>query len=542
MSVIKIYDTSLRDGTQGVDINYSLEDKIAISKALDSMKVDYIEGGFPFSNPKDRAFFQRCQKEHFAHARITSFGSTRKPGGPVDNDSHLNILLETESPAIAIVGKSWTQHVTKVLKTTLDENLAMIFESVEYLKKRGREVVFDAEHFFEGFKEDPEYAVKTLRAATDAGADWVVICDTNGGTLPNEVEQITRSLPFSELSPVGGHFHDDSGTAVANSLAAINHGATQIQGTINGWGERCGNANLCTIIPNIVLKTPHKIPAEPHLKKITWLSRFVAEKANVIPNKRSPYVGDAAFSHKAGLHTDVISKDANLMEHVQSQEVGNERHIILSELAGRSTILTRLSRYGSYTKQSPEVDSLVQILKEREEQGYEYEAAEASFDLLLRQVLNIYSPIIDLRNFHLELFKSGTLPTQSVARIFLNVKGSDVMGAGVGVGPIETLDATIRSALQTDYPFIEKISLSDYRVRVIDSESSVKAKVRVFVTSTDHTHQWNTVGVHQNIVEASWLAIIDSIEYYYHNYVLEKEKTTSTHSARKSSVGIPVRK
>ncbi|MBA7694217.1 (R)-citramalate synthase [subsurface metagenome] len=351
MRRIVIYDTTLRDGMQGTGISYTLEDKLQIAHQLDEFNIDYIEGGFPLSTKKEADFFALIKQEELRHARVVAFGSTRRPGHKAGEDVHIRALLEAETPAVTIVGKSWTEHVKQVLNTSLEENLRMIFDSVETLKKAGKEVFFDLEHFFEGYKSDPDYALSVLQAGNEAGADALILCDTNGGALPSEVSRIIEALPKKELKPLGVHFHNDIGTAVANSLAAIEAGASQIQGTVNGWGERCGNANLCVLIPNICLKLQREANACQNLKHITSLSRFVAEKANMIPDKRQPYVGEAAFSHKAGQHADVISKAPHLMEHIPGHLVGNERKLILSELAGKSTIMKKLAKYkGAATK------------------------------------------------------------------------------------------------------------------------------------------------------------------------------------------------
>ena len=523
-----VYDTTLRDGMQGMGINYSLDDKLQIAHKLDAMRIDYIEGGFPHSNAKEAAFFEQCRASHFGHAKIVAFGSTRKAGVRAEEDANVLAVLEAETSAVAIVGKTWKAHVDKVLKTTYSENLNMIADSIRFLKQEGREVIFDLEHFFDGYKDDADYALRVLHTASKAGADVLVLCDTNGGTLPDEIHRIISSLPKKELAPFGGHFHNDSGTAVANSLAAVAEGAIQIQGTINGWGERAGNANLCVFIPNICLKPEFAqlIPAvASELAQLTNLSRFVAEKANIIPDKRQPYVGEAAFSHKAGQHADVVAKADRLMEHTDAALVGNKRRILLSELAGKSTIVAKLEQYGSFDKRSAVVGELIEILKQREEAGYEYEAAEASFDLLVRKALKIYQPLMILRNYHLETYKSWQTPSKTVGRMFLSSNAEngprELMGAAVGVGPVGTLDAALRDALQPSYPFLKQIALIDYRVRVLNPERGSAAKVRVFITSSDHTSSWDTVGVHENIIEASWEALVDSFEYYYNAHQLK---------------------
>jgi len=508
---------------QGIQVNYTLDDKIQIAHTLDEMRIDYIEGGFPLSNEKEQAFFQQCRKENFRHSRIVSFGSTRRPNIAPEKDINLRAILEAETPTCIVVGKTWKAHVEKVLKTDEEENLRMVYDSIAFLKSQGREVFFDLEHFFDGYNDDPDYALQVLKAGTEAGADNLVLCDTNGGTLPARVTEIVTGLPQDSLAPLGGHFHDDCGTAVANSLAAVDAGAVQIQGTVNGWGERTGNANLCVFIPNVVLKTAYKANVAEKLDHLTLLSRFVAEKANIIPDRRQPYVGEAAFSHKAGQHADVVAKADYLMEHIDAKLVGNERHILLSELAGKSTVAAKLQRYGEFDKNSEAVETLTRALKEKERAGYEYEAAEASFDLMIRKELGNYQPVLDLKNYHLESFKTADSPSKTVGRIFMNVENLETMGAAVGIGPVETLDHAIRDALRPHYTWIDKIALTDYRVRVLNPESAAAAKVRVFITSSDHEKSWDTVGVHENIVEASWEALVESIEYYYNNCVLGTE-------------------
>ncbi len=518
-----VYDTTLRDGMQGLEVSYTLDDKLKIAHMLDELRFDYIEGGFPLSNNKEAEFFRRCKNERFEHAGVVAFGSTRRPGGSASSDPQVTALLDAETQTVIVVGKTWKAHVEKVLKTDEEENLRMIADTIEFLKSQDRRVFFDLEHFFDGYKDDAVYAERVLRAGSDAGADTLILCDTNGGTLPDEVGRIMSALPQNGLAPLGGHFHNDCGTAVANSLAAVDHGAVQIQGTVNGWGERCGNADLCVFVPNAVIKKGLQPAVAEHLHRMTTLSRFVSETANIIPDKRQPYVGIAAFSHKAGQHADVVAKSAELMEHTDSSLVGNHRRVLLSELAGKSTIVDKLNKYGRFDKSSPVVAELIQRLKEKENAGYEYEAAEASFDMLLRRAIGRYRPLLELKNYHLESFKTADAPSKTVGRIFLNSDNVETMGASVGIGPVETLDHALRDALQPHHPFLERISLIDYKVRVLNPEEAAAAKVRVFITTTDHEESWDTVGVHENIVEASWEALVDAIEYYYNNYVLEGE-------------------
>ncbi|OQY38373.1 MAG: citramalate synthase [Spirochaetaceae bacterium 4572_7] len=517
MKKISIFDTTLRDGTQGVGINFTLNDKIEIAHALDDAGVDYIEGGFPLASKRESDFFKITSKENFKNAKITAFGSTRKPGRKAKDDENILALLNAESPTVVVVGKAWGRHITDVIRTDFEENLAMIDDSIRFLVSEGREVIFDLEHFFDGYKQHPEYSLEILKLATAAGASNLALCDTNGGTLPSDVSNIINGLPQNELASLGVHFHNDIGCAVANSMIAVDSGATNVQGTINGWGERCGNANLCSIIPNLSLKMNCQITMNKNMDTLTHLSRYIAEKANIIPEKNQPYVGTAAFAHKAGQHADVIAKNPELMEHIPGTIVGNERQILLSELAGKSTILEKIRTYGKFDKNSPEVVSLFNTLKEKEGKGFEYETAEASFDLLVKKSLGLYKPLFELNNYHLETYKTWGVSSKTVGRIFLKTGGKEYMGAGVGVGPVGTLDAAVRDALKDYHKFLNNMSLIDYKVRVLNPEDSTNAKVRVFVSSTDGDKSWETVGVSENIIEASWQALVDSMEYYYNN-------------------------
>ncbi len=521
-SEIAIFDTTLRDGTQGTGINFTLKDKLEIAEMLDNFGIDYIEGGFPLASERETAFFKEVRSLNLKHSKICAFGSTRKPGGRAAQDAHINALLQAETPTVVIVGKAWDAHAEKVIGTTLEENLNMITDSISHLKSEGREVIFDLEHFFDGYAANREYAEKVLRTATDAGADCLVLCDTNGGTLPQTVIRLVEDLRKSNLAPLGVHFHNDTGTAVASSILAIEAGAVHVQGTINGWGERVGNANLCAIIPNIALKMKKEIYCADNLKDLTKLSRFTAEKANIIPEKNQAYVGETAFTHKAGQHTDVILKAEHLMEHIDSSLVGNSRRILLSELAGKSTIVRKLAKYGDFDKNSEIVSALTNTLKQKEMEGYEYEAAEASFDVIMRKALDRFTPLFDLQNYHLESYKTMTSKSKTVGRLFLNAGGIEHMGAAVGEGPVDTLNASIRDALIPSFPFLKNIHLTDYRVRVLNPEEATAAKVRVFITFTDGKSDWDSVGVSENIIEASWEALIDAINFYYNNVVLEE--------------------
>lgn len=513
---VQIYDTSLRDGMQGMYINYTLQDKLNIAQALDDISIDYIEGGFPLANEKEAQFFTHSAKLDLKHAKIVSFGSTARDYHNAENDAHIRALLETETSIVTIVGKTSSAHVQEVLGVTLDENLHMIEQSVSVLKKHEKEVILDLEHFFDGYKLNAEYAKKILNVARDAGVDTVVLCDTNGGTLMHEVIHIMGSLPVADIPSIGTHFHNDCGVGVANSLISLEYGSVHLQGTINGWGERTGNANLCEILPNIALKDArYTATSAEHLTKLTSLSRFVAEKANIILDPRQPFVGSVAFSHKAGQHADVVIKNAQLIEHISAAAVGNKRNILLSELAGKSTIVARLKKYGSFSKSDTAVQIIVDVLKEKEKKGYEYEAAEASFELEMLKVLKKYTALIALKNYHVEVFKSYDTSSKTLCKIFLYWMNDEVMGAAVGVGPVESLDKAMRHALTQKCDFLDIVKLIDYKVRVVNPEDKTASRVRVLITSTDGTEVWNTIGVHENIIEASWTALVDSYEYYY---------------------------
>lgn len=521
-SEIAVFDTTLRDGTQGTGINFTLKDKLEIAEMLDSFGIDYIEGGFPLASERETAFFKEVQSLKLKHSKICAFGSTRKPNVQASQDANINALLQAETPTVVIVGKAWDAHAKEVLQTSLEENLNMIYDSVSYLKSEGREIIFDLEHFFDGYLRNREYAVKVLQTATEAGADCLVLCDTNGGTLPQSAISTINELKELSLAPLGVHFHNDTGTAVASSILSVEAGAVHVQGTINGWGERVGNANLCAIIPNLVLKMNKKVFAADNLKELTKLSRFTAEKANIIPEKNQAYVGETAFSHKAGQHADVLAKAEHLMEHMDSSLVGNSRRILLSELAGKSTIVRKLAKYGEFEKNSDIVNSLISTLKKKEMEGYEYEVAEASFDVIMRKALNRFTPLFELQNYHLESYKTMASKSKTVGRMFLNAAGIEHMGAAVGEGPVDTLNASVRDALIPSFPFLKNIHLSDYRVRVLNPEEATAAKVRVFITFTDNKTTWDSVGVSENIIEASWEALIDAINFYYNNSILEE--------------------
>lgn len=510
---VTLYDTTLRDGTQGTGISFSVADKIRVAEKLDEFGIHYIEGGFPGSNPKDAEFFQQAKQRTWRHAKITAFGATRRGKMRVEDDPQVRLLLDAETPAICIVGKTWPLHVTEVFQVTLEENLAMIADTVTYLKKHGREVLYDAEHFFDSYKEDADYSLRTIIAARDAGADLIVLCDTNGGSLPEEVEAITRTVVEKVSAAVGIHTHNDSGVGVANALAAIRAGAIQVQGTINGYGERVGNCNLVTVIPNLQLKLSHKVV--PDLGKLRELSIFIDELANVPHDIRAPFVGAAAFTHKGGQHVHAVQKLARTYEHIPPETVGNQRVTVVSDLAGQSNILVKAEELGfKFQKGAPEVARILAAVKTLENEGYEFEAAEGSFELLIRKTLELHKPLFDLKEYHCTYRRSGEgLWNKCEATVKLSVNGTAEYTVADGDGPVNALDAALRKALRTFYPVIDTIKLDDYKVRIINGQKGTAARTRVLIDSTDGQGHWGTVGVSDNIIEASWLALVDSFEY-----------------------------
>ncbi|MBI2461749.1 MAG: citramalate synthase [Candidatus Rokubacteria bacterium] len=512
---VKLYDTTLRDGTQGEGVAFSMEDKVRIAQRLDTLGIHYIEGGWPGSNPKDLRFFRRIQDVPLKHARIAAFGATRRPGVSAEGDANLQALVEARTPVATIFGKSWDFHVTHALGTTLEENLAMIRDSVGFLRARFEEVIYDAEHFFDGFKADRDYALETLRAAEAAGAHCLVLCDTNGGALPHEIGAIVREVRRHVRTPLGIHVHNDTECAVANSLAAVLEGAGHVQGTINGFGERCGNANLCSIIPNLVLKLGIEAIPEPNLRELREVSRFVSELANRKPWSQQPYVGDSAFAHKAGMHVSAVLKHPETYEHIDPERVGNHRRVLVSELAGRSNILWKAAEYGlDLAKDTPETRRILEQLKELEDQGFLFEGAEASFELLMEKALGRYRPAFDLEALRVVVERrQGDHEPFSEATVRLKVKGVPEHTAAEGNGPVNALDHALRKALEEFYPSLREMTLVDYKVRILEETAGTAAKTRVLITSGDGEESWGTVGVSHNIIEASWQALVDSIEY-----------------------------
>ena len=510
---VTLYDTTLRDGTQGTGISFSVLDKIRVAEKLDAFGVHYIEGGWPGSNPKDAEFFQEAAKRTWKNAKIAAFGSTRRGNLKVEDDPQVKALLDAQTPVVTLVGKSWILHVREVLCVTPEENRAMIRETVAYFKAAGREVCYDAEHFFDGYKEDADYAVSTLQAAAEGGADVLVLCDTNGGTMPDEVEAITRDVIARLGKPVGIHTHNDSGVAVANALAAVRAGAVQVQGTINGYGERVGNCNLTSLMPNLQLKMG--IPVVPDLSRLRELSLFVDELANCQHNIRAPYVGATAFAHKGGIHVNAVQKLARSYEHIRPEQVGNRQNILVSELSGQSNILLKAESLGlKLEKGSPQVREVLEEIKRREALGYEFEAADGSIDLLIRKVLQHHQPLFELLEYHCTFRRSGTDACDTCeATVKLLINGERVYTVDEGDGPVNALDAALRKALRPAYPQIDEIKLADYKVRILDSKQGTAARTRVLIVSTDGKTDWGTVGVSDNVIEASWLALVDAIEF-----------------------------
>lgn len=506
LAAVEIFDTTLRDGTQGQDVHLSSEDKVAIAKRLDAFKVDFIEGGWPGSNPKDVKFFEAMKGVQLEHAKLTAFGSTRHKASSCEDDANLNAMLAADTPAVAIFGKSWTLHVTETLGATLEQNLAMIRSSVAYLKSHGRLVVYDAEHYFDGYRADPEYALATLRAAVEGGADRLVLCDTNGGSLPAWIaERVGQAVSLSEIR-VGIHAHNDAELAVANSLAAVEAGATHVQGTVNGYGERCGNANLISIIGNLALKLGR--PQPQPVSGLREVSRYVDERANLISNARAPYVGDAAFAHKGGVHVAAVAKLPRSYEHVEPEAVGNRRRVLVSDLSGRANVMSQVAG-------EDDARAVVARIKELENQGYAFEGAEASVNLLARKVSGEHRPYFQLHGFKVAIDKrdDGREP-DCEATVKVEVGGRIEHTAATGDGPVNALDVALLKALTIFYPNLFGVELIDYKVRVLaGSEAGTASVVRVVVEMTDGASKWSTVGVSTNIIEASYEALVDAYEF-----------------------------
>ncbi len=511
--MIAIYDTTLRDGTQREGMSLSVDDKLRIAAKLDLLGVRYIEGGFPGSNPKDAEFFERAGELRLENAIISAFGSTRHKDLPADEDPGLAALLETGCEALCIFGKAWTVHVTETLRTTLETNIAMVRDSVTFLVSAGRTVFFDAEHYFDGYVADPEYAIAVCRAAAEAGADTVVLCDTNGGTLPQDVMRIVAetaaALPSVRL---GIHAHDDSGCAVANSLVAVEAGCVQVQGTANGYGERAGNANLMSIIPALELKMGRHAIGRERLRLLTEVSHFVAEIANIAPNPHQPYVGTSAFAHKGGVHASAAARLPEAYEHVDASAVGNMARVIVSELAGRTSLMMKAQEMGIELTGETATEVLDSI-KELEYQGYSFEAADGSLEIMLKKRLGTFVPFFRLESFRViaEKREDGRVMTEATLKV--HCQGQRFIATAEGNGPVNALDKALRLAISSFYPRLAEIELADFKVRVLDEKKGTGAVTRVLIETTDHETSWGTVGVSENVIEASWEALVDSIEY-----------------------------
>ncbi|HUT20485.1 MAG TPA: citramalate synthase [Anaerolineae bacterium] len=514
MRQIQLYDTTLRDGTQREGLSLSLDDKLKITRVLDRLGVDYIEGGWPGSNPKDISFFERAKHLSLGHATVTAFGSTRRADTPVSDDSQIRALLAADTRAVAVFGKSWDLHVTHVLQTTRGENLRMIADSVSYLREHGREVLFDAEHFFDGYAADPDYAMQTLRVAAAAGASTLVLCDTNGGTVPGRLQEIVAQVYDAVDLPLGIHCHNDSGLAVANTLLAVEAGAVHVQGTINGYGERCGNADLCVLIPNLQLKMGYDCLTNEQLRSLTEVSRYVSNRSNLIPDNHQPYVGQSAFAHKGGMHVNAMVKCEESFQHVDPALVGNQKRIVVSELAGQSNILYKVDEFGlEVDLDRVKTRALLSHIKELENQGFQFEGAEASVELLIRRSQDSYVPPFELIDFHVLVRDKENGIMASEAMVKIKVGEDTMLTAAEGNGPVNALDQAVRKALLPYYPQLEPVHLVDYKVRILDGDAGTAAMTRVLIDSSDGRRTWSTVGSSSNIIEASWQALADSLEY-----------------------------
>ncbi len=514
MARIQLYDTTLRDGSQGEGVNFSLQDKLLITQRLDELGFDYIEGGYPLSNPKDEEYFRQVQQLPLKHARVCAFGMTRRKGVSAAEDVGMQALINSGAPACTIVGKTWDLHVTEVLRVSLEENLAMIRDSIAFVKSQGREAIYDAEHCFDGWKANPEYALQTLQAAADAGADMIVMCDTNGGTLPDQIADFVTQLRQQVSVPVGIHCHNDSDLATANSLAAVAAGAVQVQGTINGIGERCGNTDLVATAANLSLKLGYEVLAENGIRRLTELSRYVYELANMNFRNGQPFVGTSAFAHKGGMHVHAVNRIAHSYEHLPPESVGNQRRILVSELSGRSNIIAKTEKF----QISEDKELMVRILnavQDLEAEGYQFEAAEASFDLLVLRQMGKFIPGFELDHYRVNIVNQQRDP---MIEAVLKLRTADGVQhvVGEGDGPVNALDSALRKALTPVFPELSEMSLVDYRVRVINSTEGTAARVRVVIESRDRNAVWSTVGVSENIIEASWIALVDAVEYRIH--------------------------
>ncbi|HKJ98504.1 MAG TPA: citramalate synthase [Desulfotignum sp.] len=518
MDSVKLYDTTLRDGMQGENIFFSPEDKIKIARRLDDAGIHYIEGGWPGSNPGAAHFFELAQKISFKQAKVAAFGATRRPGTTCDKDANLAALIDSAAPVITIFGKSWDLHVTQIMDNTLAENLDMIRESVAHLLSHNREVMYDAEHFFDGYKANPGYALDTLAAALKGGTRTLVLCDTNGGSMPCEIDEIVRSVMdhFRDLPGIcfGIHTHNDCAMAVANAVNAVHAGAAMVQGTINGYGERCGNADLTAIIPILALKMKKKCMSEENLKKLLNLSRFVSETANVPPVSSRPFVGKSAFAHKGGVHVSAIMKNPKAYEHINPEQVGNVRRVLVSEQSGKSNIIYKAEELGvNLGDDTVKQKQIVSSIKDLEDDGFEFDAAEGSLKLIMEKLTEQYKSYFDLESFRVVVEKDREKPCYSHAMIKIRVGKTTEITSAEGDGPVSALDNALRKALSAMYPRISDMHLVDFKVRVIDGSDGTDAKVRVLIESRDTDNLFTTIGVSEDIIEASWQALADSFQY-----------------------------
>lgn len=514
MRKVLIYDTTLRDGAQGEGISYSVMDKIRIAEKLDELGVDYIEGGWPGSNPKDMEFYLKISQKHLKNSKLVAFGSTRRPHTKAVNDSNLRAFLKSGTEIATIFGKTWDLHVKDVLKTTLDENLEMISDTITYLRSKGFTVFYDAEHFFDAYLANPEYSLKSLKAAEEAGAKYIILCETNGGMICSQISRIVSEVKTKINTPLGIHCHNDSGMAVANSIVAVESGCSMVHGTINGYGERCGNADLIPIIAALKLKLGIDCITEDKVKELTEISHFVSEISNMRHQTNQPYVGNSAFAHKGGVHINAVMKNPQTYEHIDPKLVGNRRRILVSELAGKTGIIIRAKELEfDLEKEDPKTKKILKLVQQLEHQGYHFEAADGSFELLMKRAFKKYEKFFELEGFRVVVEKRTEGRITSEAIIKLKVKGIQEHTAADGDGPINALDNALRKALKDFYPTLSKMHLTDFKVRVLDEKAGTAAKVRVLIQSQDEKDVWNTIGVHENIIEASWLALVDSIEY-----------------------------
>ncbi len=514
MSKVKLYDTTLRDGAQGEGISYSVTDKIRIAEELDKLGIPYIEGGWPGANPKDMEFYLMMRKRQLKNAQLVAFGSTKRPQIKITEDSNIKGILKSQAKVVTIFGKTWDLHVKDVLRTTLDENLEMIKDTVSFLVAKGLTVFYDAEHFFDAYQANKEYSLRCLLLAQEAGAQAVVLCDTNGGTITCEISAVIKEIRPQIKAWLGIHCHNDAGLAVANSLAAVEAGCSMVQGTVNGYGERCGNADLIPIIANLKLKLGIDCISDDKLKELTHVSHFVSEISNLRHRADQPYVGASAFAHKGGVHINAVMKNPKTYEHIEPTLVGNRRRILVSELAGKSGVLVRAKNLElDLSKESPQTQKILALVQKLEHQGYHFEAAEASFELLMKRALKKYKKFFELEGFRVVIEKQSEKKITSEAIIKLKVKGAKEHTAAEGDGPVNALDNALRKALKDFYPTLSKMRLSDFKVRVLDEKAGTAARVRVLIQSQDEGDSWNTIGVSENIIEASWQALVDSIEY-----------------------------